>query len=108
MLRLSHNHVESGGRGLEVVEKRRQAELIAECLQQWQEEDKGEPMADDDDSVDVEAHDEEEEHSDEESVRHPKRRRVDDNNGRRQTHLTVNYFLQFIGRAKANLILSKD
>jgi hypothetical protein len=106
MLRLSHNHGESGGRGLEVVEKRRQAELIEECLQQWQAEEKGEPMADDEDSVDVEAHDEED--SDKESVRHAKRRRVDDNNGRRQTHLTVNYFLQFIGRAKANLSLSKD
>ena len=100
------------GRDLEVIEKRRQAELIEECLELWsqEEEEKGNSEAnDEEDSVDVE----EEEDGDEEEPgrRRAKRRRLEapsKESSERQARLTVNYFLQFIGRAKANLPLSHE
>jgi hypothetical protein len=110
LLRLSRDAGGSVGRDLEVIEKRRQAELIEECLELWsqEEEEKGNAEAnDEEDSVDVEEDDGDEEPG----RRRAKRRRLEapsKESKERQARLTVNYFLQFIGRAKANLPLSQE
>ncbi len=113
LLRLSRDAGGRVGRDLEVIEKRRQAELIEECLELWsqEEEEKGNAEAnDEEDSGYVE---EEGDGGDEEETgrRRAKRRRLEapsKESSERQARLTVNYFLQFIGRAKANLPLSRE
>ncbi|ELR24570.1 UvrD/REP helicase subfamily protein [Acanthamoeba castellanii str. Neff] len=114
LLRLSRDACGSVGRDLEVIEKRRQAELIEECLELWspEEEEKGNAEAnDEEDSVDVEEEDDDGDEEEEPGRRRAKRRRLEapsKESNERQARLTVNYFLQFIGRAKANLPLSQE
>lgn len=97
-----------------MIEKRRQAELIEECLELWspEEEEKGNAEAnDEEDSVDVEEEDDDGDEEEEPGRRRAKRRRLEapsKESNERQARLTVNYFLQFIGRAKANLPLSQE